>query len=143
MPVCVCVFVCVRVIKRRKKHGGCTMGTPGPDTSGTIRGSPLHFLFDFLLALQSSLRRHRQEVLQRCMMDKWTGRLKTRGENVRIHSLIYFRPTQTHIDVRLRMLCFLAFATSESDIFTLAVLCFEYLSLPSNSITSVLWLHDM
>lgn len=41
--------------------------------------------------------------------------------------------TQTHTDMNtdtVRMLCFLAFATSESDIFTLAVFCFEYLSLP-------------
>lgn len=100
------------------------------------RGSPLGFLFDFLLAMQSSPRRHRQELLHHCMIDKWTGRLKTRGENVRILSLIYFRlrkhthwHTQTWTDT-LRMLCFLAFATTESDIFTLAAFCFEYLSLP-------------
>lgn len=41
--------------------------------------------------------------------------------------------TLTHTDMNtdtLRMLCFLAFATTESDIFTLAAFCFEYLSLP-------------
>lgn len=36
----------------------------------------------------------------------------------------------------LRMLRFLPSATSESDIFTLAVFCFEYLSLPLRSQTS-------
>ncbi|CAB1459911.1 unnamed protein product [Pleuronectes platessa] len=29
--------------------GGCTPATRGPDTSGTIRGSPLSFLFDFFI----------------------------------------------------------------------------------------------
>lgn len=33
----------------------------------------------------------------------------------------------------VRMLHFLAFASSESDIFTLAVLCFEYFILPFTS----------
>ncbi len=140
-----CVCVCVCVLLKGKMHGGCTMGTPGPDTSETIRRSPLSFLFDFLLAMQSSWRRHRQEVLHHCMMDKWAGRLKTQGENVRIHSLIYFRLWKyTHADINtdtLRMLCFLPFATSESDIFTCCVLLlfffFEYLSLPFRSQTNL------
>ena len=89
--VCVCLWVCVCVLLKGEKPGGCTMGTPGPDTSLTIRESLLSFLFDFLLANQSSLRQHRQDVLDHYMMDKWTGRLKTKAENVRIHSLIYFR----------------------------------------------------
>lgn len=102
------------------------------------RGSPLSFLFDFLLAMQSSPRRRRQEALHHCMIDmKWTGRLKTWPENVRIPFLIYFRLwkyTHGHMHTHtVRMLCFLAFATSESDIFTLAVFCFEYLCLPFRS----------
>lgn len=39
---------------KRKSEAGCTMRTPGPDTSWTIRGFPLSFLFDFLLVVQSS-----------------------------------------------------------------------------------------
>lgn len=132
LPVCVYVCVCAsmltcrRVLLKGKKDGGCTMGTPGPDTSVTIRGSPLSFLFDFLLAMQSSPQRHRQEVLHHYMMDKWTGRLKTRGENVRIHSHNLFKALKIHTQTHryghththtLRMLCFLPFATSESDIF--------------------------
>lgn len=79
-------------------------------------GSLLSFLFEFLLAMQSSPQRHRQEVVRLYMIDKWTGRLKTRAENVRIHSLIYFwlwKYTRRRMNTEtLRMLRFLAFATA-------------------------------
>lgn len=115
LSACDSVLICLFVLLKGKKHGGCTMGTPSPDTSVTIRGSRFSFL--------SSLQRHSQEVLHHCITDKWTGRLKTQGENARIHSLIYFRlwkhiQTRTHT---LKMLCFPPIATGKSDIFTLAL----------------------
>lgn len=83
LSACDSVLICLFVLLKGKKRGGCTMGTPGPDTSVTIRGSRFSFL--------SSLQRHSQEVLHHCIMDKWAGRIKTQGENARIHSLVYFR----------------------------------------------------
>lgn len=56
---------------------------------------------------------------------------------MRIHSLIYFRLwkyTQRHMNTgTVRMLYFLAFATSESDSFIPSALCFKCCSLPFTS----------
>lgn len=80
--------------------------------------------------MQSSPWRHRQELLHHCMIDKWRGECADTLPNLFQASKTH---TLTHTDMNtdtLRMLCFLAFATTESDIFTLAAFCFEYLSLP-------------
>lgn len=85
-----CVWTCACVIKKEKEQRmhdevSCCRHL------GNNQCGPPSFLLDPLLAAESSARRHRQEVAHCDMIDKWRGRLKTRAENVRIHSLIYFR----------------------------------------------------
>lgn len=69
------MWTCAPVIKREKEQRMYDEVSCCRHLGNNQRGPP-SFLFDFLLAAESSPRRHKREVAHGDMIDKWAGKIK-------------------------------------------------------------------